>query len=48
MDELILTKEQMEKVDCLVNTICDGVEYTPEELAYLLQQLIELNRRGHF
>ena len=43
-----LTDTQVEKMDCVVNDICDGVKYTPEELAYLLSQLIELNRRGDF
>ncbi len=43
-----MTEAQIEKMDAVVNSMCDGVEYTAEELAYLLAQLIELNRRGHF
>ena len=43
-----ITQEQEEKMDEVINDMCDGVKYTPEELAYLLRQLLELNHRGDF
>ena len=46
--EAAISEEQVEKMDCLVNSICDGVSYTSEELAYLLYQLKELRHRGEF
>ena len=42
----MLNEEQMEAMDRTINALC--AECTPEELAYLLQQLKELNHRGSF
>ena len=44
--EIKLNEEPIESIDCLVNRLCDS--YTKEEMAYLLQQLKELNHRGSF
>ncbi len=46
--EAKISEEQVEKMDCVVDKMCDGVSYTSEELAYFLYQLQELNHRGHF
>ena len=43
-----MTDEQEEKMDCLVNELCDGVTYTYEEIDYLYRQLGELKARGAF
>ena len=42
----VLTEEQIDKVDAVVNQSCD--ELTADELRYLLHQLCELNHRGDF
>lgn len=44
--DTLLNEEQIEAMDRTINALC--AECTPEELAYLLQQLKELNHRGSF
>jgi len=43
-----LIDARKKELDCVVNTLADGVTYSYEELDYIYQQLSELKSRGHF